>query len=73
MLQTVETGKTPLQQNLDKVGRMPARVAIVVVAVIVALGLLRGQPFIEMFIFGVALAVAVVPEALPQSSRFRSP
>jgi Ca2+-transporting ATPase len=26
---------------------------------------LRGQPFIEMLIFGIALAVAVVPEALP--------
>jgi P-type Ca2+ transporter type 2C len=65
MLETVETGKTPLQENLDKVGNQLARVAFVVVAVIVALGLFRGQPFIEMFIFGVALAVAVVPEALP--------
>jgi Ca2+-transporting ATPase len=54
-----------LQQNLDRVGRLLARVAIAVVAGIVTLGLLRGQPFIEMFIFGVALAVAVVPEALP--------
>ncbi len=26
---------------------------------------MRGQPFVEMLIFGVALAVAVVPEALP--------
>jgi len=34
-------------------------------AAIVALGLLRGQPVIEMVIFGIALAVAVVPEALP--------
>ena len=34
-------------------------------AVVVALGLLRGQPFIEMLVFGIALAVAVVPEALP--------
>jgi Ca2+-transporting ATPase len=65
MLQTVETGKTPLQQNLDKVGHTLARAAFVIVALIVALGLLRGQPFIEMLIFGVALAVAVVPEALP--------
>jgi len=65
MLQTVETGRTPLQENLDKVGRMLAWVAFALVAVIVALGLFRGQPFIEMLIFGIALAVAVVPEALP--------
>ncbi len=65
LLQTVETGKTPLQQNLDQVGTLLARVALVVVALIVVLGLLRGQPFIEMLIFGIALAVAVVPEALP--------
>mgnify|MGYP000032390330 CR=1 FL=1 len=65
MLQTVEAGKTPLQENLDKVGHALARAALVVVAIIVALGLLRGQPFIEMLIFGIALAVAVVPEALP--------
>ena len=65
MLQDVESGKTPLQQNLDRVGAVLARAAFVVVALIVALGLLRGQPVIEMLIFGIALAVAVVPEALP--------
>ena len=65
MLQSVESGRTPLQRNLDKVGRVLALVAAVVVAVIVAMGLLRGQPLLEMFIFGIALAVAVVPEALP--------
>ena len=65
MLQTVETGRTPLQENLDRVGRTLAWAAFAVVGVIVALGLFRGQPFIEMLIFGVALAVAVVPEALP--------
>ena len=65
MLQTVETGRTPLQENLDKVGRSLAWAALVVVSIIVALGLMRGQPFVDMLIFGVALAVAVVPEALP--------
>jgi Ca2+-transporting ATPase len=65
MLQEVETGKTPLQEHLDKVGGTLARAAFVVVAIIIGLGLLRGQPFFEMLIFGVALAVAVVPEALP--------
>jgi Ca2+-transporting ATPase len=65
LLQTVETGKTPLQENLDKVGQALARAALVIVAIIVILGLLRGQSFIEMIVFGIALAVAVVPEALP--------
>ena len=36
-----------------------------IVAAIVALGLWRGMPLLDMFIFGIALAVAVVPEALP--------
>ena len=65
MLQSIEVGRTPLQQNLDRVGIVLARAALVVVAVIVALGLWRGQPLIDMLIFGIALAVAVVPEALP--------
>ncbi|HKY29097.1 MAG TPA: cation-translocating P-type ATPase [Pyrinomonadaceae bacterium] len=65
MLEAVETVKTPLQENLDRIGKSLARAAFAVVLVIVTLGLFRGQPFIEMLIFGVALAVAVVPEALP--------
>jgi Ca2+-transporting ATPase len=65
MLENVDTATTPLQKNLDKVGKTLARVSIGVVAIIVTLGLFRGQPFVDMLIFGVALAVAVVPEALP--------
>ena len=65
MLQRVEPGKTPLQKNLDNVGRSLARGALVIVAVIVSLGILRGQPFVEILVFGIALATAVVPEALP--------
>ena len=65
MLEEVDTVKTPLQKNLDRIGKSLARAAFAVVAVIVVLGLFRGQPFVEMLIFGVALAVAVVPEALP--------
>jgi Ca2+-transporting ATPase len=65
MLETVETARTPLQENLDKAGRILAVIALVVVAIIVGIGLSRGQPLIEMIVFGIALAVAVVPEALP--------
>ncbi|MHB0994779.1 MAG: cation-translocating P-type ATPase [Elusimicrobiales bacterium] len=65
LLQGIDTGRTPLQENLDKVGSVLARVAFAVVLLIVGLGLFRGQPFLEILIFGIALAVAVVPEALP--------
>jgi Ca2+-transporting ATPase len=65
MLQEIETAKTPLQKNLDQVGKNLAKAAGFIVAIIVILGILRGQPLLEMIIFGVALAVAVVPEALP--------
>jgi Ca2+-transporting ATPase len=65
MLQAIERGKTPLQQGLDRLAMTLARIALVVVLLVVGLGLLRGQPFLEMLLFGAALAVAVVPEALP--------
>src|SRR5262245_5359697 len=65
MLETVASTKTPLQDNLDKVGNALAQASLFIVAVIVGVGLYRGQPFVEMIIFGIALAVAAVPEALP--------
>ena len=65
LLQTVERARTPLQLSLDRVGMMLARVAVVLVLLVVGLGVLRGQSFVEMLLFGAALAVAVVPEALP--------
>ncbi|HET9127824.1 MAG TPA: HAD-IC family P-type ATPase, partial [Propionibacteriaceae bacterium] len=65
LLQSVETGRTPLQQNLDRVGKVLARAAIILVVLVAGLGILRGQPAIEMLLFAIALAVAVVPEALP--------
>ncbi len=65
MVESVDAGRTPLQENLDRLGAALGKAALVVVAVVVAVGLARGLPPIEMFMFGIALAVAVVPEALP--------
>jgi Ca2+-transporting ATPase len=65
LVQTVESGRTPLQENLDRLGSILGKAALVIVAVIVVLGMWRGIPPLEMFIFGIALAVAVLPEALP--------
>jgi Ca2+-transporting ATPase len=65
LLQTIETAKTPLQKNLDRVGAILARIGLAVVVVVVGVGLARGESFVDMLLFGTALAVAVVPEALP--------
>jgi Ca2+-transporting ATPase len=65
MVESVEAGRTPLQENLDRLGATLGKAALVVVGLVVAIGLARGLPAIEMFLFGIALAVAVVPEALP--------
>ena len=65
MVESVDAGRTPLQENLDRLGAALGKAALVVVAIVVAVGLARGLPPIEIFMFGIALAVAVVPEALP--------
>jgi len=65
LVQSVESGRTPLQENLDRLGSVLGKAALVVVAAIVVVGVWRGMPLLDMFIFGIALAVAVVPEALP--------
>ncbi|MEO8681024.1 MAG: cation-translocating P-type ATPase [Vicinamibacterales bacterium] len=65
LVQSVSPGRTPLQENLDRLGSILGKAALAIVAAIVVLGLWRGMPPLEMFIFGIALAVAVVPEALP--------
>lgn len=65
MLQTVKTERTPLQINLDRMGKWIAIVGLVLCFLIAGLGYLRGHEIMEMFIWGIALAVAAVPEALP--------
>jgi Ca2+-transporting ATPase len=65
MVESVDAGRTPLQENLDRLGATLGKAALVVVAIVVMVGLARGLPIIDIFMFGIALAVAVVPEALP--------
>ncbi|BBL76596.1 cation-translocating P-type ATPase [Methylomagnum ishizawai] len=65
LLRATAQRDTPLQRSLDKVGRVLAGVALLIVVAIVVSGMLRGADFHGMLLFGIALAVAVVPEALP--------
>ncbi|MER8162019.1 cation-translocating P-type ATPase [Streptomyces sp. NPDC094472] len=58
-------GLTPLQRRLARFGRVLAAVTIVLCAVVLALGLARGQPVELMVVTAISLAVAAVPESLP--------
>ena len=65
MIQTVESDPTPLQKRMDHLGRVLAVAAFVIVVVIFALGMMRGEGFKLMFLTAVSMAVAAVPEGLP--------
>ncbi|MCB2106090.1 MAG: cation-translocating P-type ATPase [Rhodobacteraceae bacterium] len=64
LVQAVET-RTPMQVKLARFGRVLAIAIIVICAVILVLGLARGEPPLNMFLTAVSLAVAAIPEALP--------
>lgn len=60
-----ERAETPLQRRLEQFGYTLLWLALVVVTVVFALGYLRGEPLVAMFMTSVSLAVAAVPEGLP--------
>ncbi len=65
LLGTIERSRTPLQESLDKFGRWIGTATLVIVAFVAMLGVFYGFPLLDMFLWGVALAVAAIPEALP--------
>ncbi len=65
LLAQTEAGSTPLQRQLDTLGKRLALIAGVVVSLIFVLGFMRGEPLIEIILTSIALAVAAIPEGLP--------
>ncbi len=65
LLSITEQPSTPLQRQLDHLGRRLALVAGVLVLVVFVTGLVRGDPLLELALTSIALAVAGVPEGLP--------
>ncbi|HMV50471.1 MAG TPA: HAD-IC family P-type ATPase, partial [Blastocatellia bacterium] len=67
MIGGIQAEQTPLEKRLEKFGNQVARAVLALVVLIVAGGLLAegvGR-LSHVFLFGVALAVAAVPEGLP--------
>lgn len=65
LTQAVSSEQTPLQRKLSGLGRQLGVFALGVSTLVAVTGWLLGKPLLEMFMTGVSLAVAVVPEGLP--------
>lgn len=65
MIAEVQETETPLQRQLDTLGKRLALIAGVVVVAIFAITVARGAPWTEAAMTAVALAVAAIPEGLP--------
>jgi Ca2+-transporting ATPase len=65
MIAATPESRTPLQRQLDVLGKRLAAIAGVVVLIIFALSLARHTPLFEAAMTAVALAVAAIPEGLP--------
>ncbi|HYN38574.1 MAG TPA: HAD-IC family P-type ATPase, partial [Rhodospirillales bacterium] len=65
MMRDAPEGMTPLQRQLDRLGKRLALIAGIVVALIFTLTLLQGQPLAAAALTAITLAVAAIPEGLP--------
>ena len=65
MIQEAEQPPTPLQSRLAKLGKVLVVVCVIISVFVVVVGTLRGEQVYKMFMAGVSLAVAAIPEGLP--------
>lgn len=65
LIQNVEEEKSPIKVRLDHLGKILVFLCIGVCIVVTITGVIRGQNIYEMFLLGVSLAVAAIPEGLP--------
>lgn len=65
LIQEAETEQTPLQRRLAQVGTWLVSFCLLICLLVVVVGIYRGLPAYQMFLAGVSLAVAAIPEGLP--------
>ena len=64
-IQEIKSEKTPLQKNISKLSRYIVILFLGICALLVAVGLLQGLDWLEIFLLAVAAAVSAIPEGLP--------
>jgi len=65
LIDNAKSNDTPLEKKLSRLGRLLLVIVLVLCAVIVFAGWLRGHSFLYMLEVGISLAIAAVPEGLP--------
>lgn len=65
MMKEIEGEETPLQKRLNKLGKVLVVLALFICGAVTVMGIIRGEPIYYMFLSGVSLAVAAIPEGLP--------
>ncbi len=65
LIQSYEDELTPLQKQLNQLGKFLGLTTIVVCIAVFVMGLLQDRDVLEMFMVAISLAVAAIPEGLP--------
>ncbi|KQL54689.1 ATPase [Heyndrickxia shackletonii] len=65
MIQNADVMETPLQRRLEQLGKILIVVALLLTLLVVVVGVVHGHDLYSMFLAGVSLAVAAIPEGLP--------
>src|SRR5262249_27402121 len=65
MLSQVQEEKTPLTRQLDQLTVLITIMAAAALALVIIIGLLRGDSFDDLFLVGISLAISAIPTGLP--------
>src|SRR5699024_7799904 len=65
LMVTTKKTTTPLEARLQELGKILIVIALILTALVVGIGIYQGHPIYNMFLAGVSLAVAAIPEGLP--------
>ncbi|MGB9592447.1 MAG: HAD-IC family P-type ATPase, partial [Candidatus Kryptoniota bacterium] len=65
MVQMTEEEKTPLEKRMTAVGKWIGILSMAICLTVAGIGIVEGRAILDMILWGISLAVAAVPEALP--------
>ncbi|MGJ0486368.1 MAG: cation-translocating P-type ATPase [Methylomicrobium sp.] len=65
LLAEQQDGETPLQSQLNSLGKSLALIALTIIILLFGSAVMRGEPLVQTMFTAIALAVAAIPEGLP--------